>query len=54
MPNGERTDFRNGYQYWWLNGQWHRTDGPAYINRTNGYKAWYLNNVCYRWSRRYA
>jgi hypothetical protein len=28
--------------YWYLNGELHREDGPA-IERANGTKAWYLN-----------
>ena len=52
MPNGECHKSGN-LQVWWLNGQFHRTDGPAYIDtRTGGRKAWWLNSVCYRGSYR--
>ena len=33
----------NGNKEWYLNGKYHRTDGPA-IERVNGDKAWYLNS----------
>ena len=32
----------DGNKEWHLNGEHHRTDGPA-IERKDGYKAWYLN-----------
>jgi len=32
----------DGSQYWHLNDDLHRDDGPAVIY-SNGYKAWYLN-----------
>ena len=32
----------DGTKVWYLNGKWHREDGPAYEGHT-GYKAWYLN-----------
>ena len=35
-----------GDTYWYLNGELHRTDGPAYEG-DNGYKAWYLNGKRY-------
>ena len=33
---------KNGSKYWFLNGKYHRTDGPA-CEWANGYKEWYLN-----------
>lgn len=32
---------------WYLNGQYHRTDGPA-IEWKDGYKAWFLNGKRHR------
>lgn len=37
----------NGHQYWYLNGQLHRTDGPAVIY-TNGTQFWYQYNKLHR------
>ena len=34
-------------QYWYLNGKWHREDGPAII-RPNGSKYWYQNGKRHR------
>ena len=34
--------YDNGTKSWWLNGQYHREDGPA-IESDDGFKAWYLN-----------
>ena len=36
-----------GNKYWWLNGKFHREDGPA-IERADGYQAWYLNGKAHR------
>ena len=33
----------NGDKRWYLNGELHRTDGPA-VENANGNKYWYLNN----------
>ena len=33
-----------GTKHWYLNGKYHRTDGPA-IEYTDGTKCWYLNGV---------
>ena len=39
---------KNGYykyedgEYWYLNGKWHREDGPAVIY-SDGTQAWYIN-----------
>jgi hypothetical protein len=37
----------NDTQEWYLNGNRHRTDGPAYIG-ANGYQAWFLNGNRHR------
>jgi len=37
----------NGTKKWYLNGKYHREDGPA-IENSNGTKAWYLNGKCHR------
>jgi hypothetical protein len=37
----------NGDNYWYLNGQLHREDGPA-VECANGYKSWWLNNKRHR------
>jgi len=34
--------YDNGTKSWWLNGQYHREDGPA-VECANGYKEWWLN-----------
>ena len=36
-----------GTKYWWLNGKYHREDGPA-IEWTSGSKAWYLHGELHR------
>ena len=36
-----------GDQYWFLNGQYHREDGPAVI-WANGAQYWYLNGKLHR------
>src|ERR1700677_2010702 len=36
-----------GTKEWYLNGKWHREDGPA-IEYTNGDKEWYLNGKWHR------
>jgi hypothetical protein len=33
-----------GNKFWFLNGKFHREDGPA-VERVNGTKAWYLHGV---------
>ena len=35
--------YPSGDKYWYLNGKWHREDGPA-IEHASGGKAWYLND----------
>ena len=37
----------NGTKRWWLNGQLHRTDGPA-EEWASGNKFWYLNGLSHR------
>jgi len=39
--------YSNGIKHWYLNGKFHREDGPA-IEHADGYKAWYLNDKCHR------
>ena len=48
-----------GNKEWYLNGKFHREDGPA-IERANGSKAWYINGKLHRedgpaieWTDRY-
>ena len=37
----------NGTKHWYLNGEYHREDGPA-CEYSNGDKAWYLNGELHR------
>ena len=37
-----------GIKMWFVNGKYHREDGPAVINENDGYKAWYINNNLHR------
>jgi hypothetical protein len=39
--------FPNGDKQWYLNGKYHREDGPA-IEWANGTKKWFLNGKCHR------
>jgi hypothetical protein len=39
--------YPDGDKFWFLNGEYHREDGPA-IEKTNGTKIWYLNDKCHR------
>jgi hypothetical protein len=39
-------EYHNGNKIWYLNGLYHRVDGPA-IEHSNGDKFWYLNGVEY-------
>jgi hypothetical protein len=41
VKNGLHID-ANGTKRWWLNGKFHREDGPA-VEYADGDKAWYLN-----------
>ena len=34
----------NGAKFWYQNGQYHRTDGPA-IERSTGHHRWFINGV---------
>jgi hypothetical protein len=36
-------EWDNGTKWWYLNGKWHREDGPA-CEHISGLKEWYLNN----------
>ncbi len=37
----------NGDKYWYINGKFHREDGPA-VEFADGYKEWYLNDKRHR------
>jgi len=37
----------NGDKFCYLNGKYHRTDGPA-VELSNGTKAWFLNGLLHR------
>jgi hypothetical protein len=39
--------YPNGDKYWYLNGKYHREDGPA-IEWSNGDKSWYLMGKLHR------
>ena len=39
--------YDNGHKEWFLNGEYHREDGPA-IEYSYGAKYWYLNGKCHR------
>jgi hypothetical protein len=39
--------YSNGNKYWYLNGKYHREDGPA-IECANGNKNWFLNGKLHR------
>ena len=41
------TVYANGNKSWFLNGKYHREDGPA-IELANGSKSWYLNGKLHR------
>ena len=36
-------EYNNGTKFWFLNGKYHREDGPA-VEYTDGDKHWYLND----------
>jgi hypothetical protein len=40
-------EYADGTRIWWLNGEPHRTDGPA-VERANGTRKWYLNGKLHR------
>jgi hypothetical protein len=46
MRNGLHTSSA-GSKMWYLNGQFHRTDGPA-VEYADGTKVWYLNGQYHR------
>jgi len=39
--------YKNGAKFWYLNGLYHREDGPA-VEYANGDKFWYVNGKCHR------
>jgi hypothetical protein len=39
--DGPAIEFSNGIKQWWINGNIHRLDGPAFI--TPAYDVWYIN-----------
>ena len=45
MKNGKYIE--NGHEYWYLNEELHRTDGPA-ITYSDGTQKWYLNGELHR------
>lgn len=47
MPNGKMRQHSTGPYEWWLNGELHRTDGPA-VDYPNGFKAWSINDKKHR------
>ena len=46
MTNGLITN-SEGNKYWYEDGHYHRTDGPAIILR-NGFEAWYIHGKLHR------
>ena len=48
MSVPEMKENADGSKVWWLNGEYHRTDGPA-IEWPDGTKAWYLNDKQVTW-----
>ena len=40
-------EWSDGDKEWYLNGKWHRTDGPA-VERADGDKHWFLNGKYHR------
>jgi hypothetical protein len=38
----------HGIETWSLNGEYHRENGPAYIDTLNGYKAWRIHGKRHR------
>ena len=46
MKNGLEVD-QYGTKYWWLNGEYHRVDGPS-VEYDDGTKYWYLNGKLHR------
>jgi len=46
LKNGLEVD-QYGTKYWWLNGEYHRVDGPA-VEYADGAKYWFLNDKRHR------
>ena len=40
-------EWQDSDKWWFLNGKWHRMDGPA-IENANGFKAWWVNGKRHR------
>ena len=47
MSVPEMKEWSDGTKEWLLNGNRHRTDGPA-IERSNGTKEWWVNGILHR------
>ena len=47
MNKPECTIYPDGTKEWWLNGKFHREDGPA-IEHSDGTKQWWLNGKFHR------
>ena len=47
MSVPEMKECSDGSKVWWLNGNRHRTDGPA-VEWPNGMKEWWLNGEIHR------
>ena len=47
MNKPECTTYPNGNKYWFLNGKFHREDGPA-CEFASGHKEWWLNGDLHR------
>jgi hypothetical protein len=48
LPNGGRLlEYDNGDKGWYLNGEFHREDGPAF-EYADGDKFWYINDKFHR------
>ena len=47
MNKPEVMVYPNGTKRWYLNGKYHREDGPA-VEYANGGKEWHLNDECHR------
>ena len=39
--------YSSGNKFWFLNGDWHREDGPA-VEWADNSKQWFLNGKCHR------
>ena len=48
MSVPEMKECSDGSKVWWLNGEYHRTDGPA-IEASDGTKVWWLNDKQVTW-----